>query len=155
MKRRLLFKYKWVNRMRDTFQCRTVSMRVPFLHLNVPLKHVKLNSTPSWGQYVLKQTHMQTHWGGAGDHRTDTAGRWLLELARQHEHTPLTRGSRVGLWSEINDPWVVTVWGQRLVYDYWLWICFCCWVHAVCLQTFLNNNCSTLCILVVVQQGLF
>lgn len=77
-----------------------------FLHLNVPLNHVSLNQTLGWGQHVLTHTH--THWGCAAGHRTDTAGRWRLELAHQHEHTPPTQGSGAGLWSERNE------WGQRV-----------------------------------------
>lgn len=81
-----------------------------FLHENVALKHVNLNSTPNRGWPVVTPStpHTHTHWGDAAGHRTEqgrlcsahTAGWRPVGRVRQHEHTPPTPGSGVGLWSE-------------------------------------------------------
>lgn len=66
-----------------------------------------------WPQlpHTCTQGHTHTHWGDAAGHRTapscfyseDTAGWRSVGCGRQHEHTPPTLGSGLGLWSERED----------------------------------------------------
>lgn len=96
-----LFKDTWVNRMRDTFQCCTLSVRLHF-YIWMCLKHVMLNSTPSWGQHVLKHTHMDTHTltGGVQEAIGQTqlaGGCWNSHVSTNTLRWPRARGLDPGL----------------------------------------------------------
>lgn len=90
-----------------------------FLHENVAVKHVNLNSTPSRrrraeNSHITTTTHIHhqnppphthTHWGGAAGRRSDwscpcsvhTAGWWPPGLVRRHERKPPSLGSEAAL----------------------------------------------------------